>query len=65
MSTIHPNATVYLDNGERILAGTIVTTIGNGPTELVKASSLELKWGKIQTDEFLRVKGFENTEENC
>ncbi len=51
---------VYLDNGERILAGTIVTTIGNGPTELVKASSLELKWGKIQTDEFLRVKGFEN-----
>ena len=51
---------VYLDSGERILTDTIVTTVGNGPTELVKTLSLELKWGKIQTDEYLRVKDIDN-----
>ncbi len=49
-----------LGNGERIFTATLITTIGNGPTDLVKSLPLELKWGKIRTDEFLRVKGLEN-----
>lgn len=51
---------VFLDNEEQILTGTLVTTVGNGPTDLVKSLSLELKWGKIQTDQFLHVKGLKN-----
>ena len=57
--TAATNTSAILGNGERIFTATLITTIGNGPTELVKSLPLELKWGKIQTDKYLRVKGLE------
>ncbi len=47
---------VFLYSGKRIQTDTLVSTVGNGPTELVKSLPIELKWGKIQTDRHLRVK---------
>ncbi len=51
---------VFLDNGECIQTGTLVSTVGNGPTDLTKSLDLNLKWGKIQTDTHLRVNDTKN-----
>lgn len=49
--------TVELDDGTRIETRTLVTTVGNGPSDLVKSLPLELHRGRIQTDSTLRVQG--------
>ena len=43
-----------------IPARTIVTTIGNGPSEFVKNLPIELQRGKIPVESTLRVKGLNN-----
>lgn len=46
---------VELTNGRIINSSTIVATIGNGPHQLVEMLGLDLKWGRIQTDRYMRV----------
>lgn len=45
---------------QSIPARTIVTTIGNGPSEFVKNLPIELERGKIAVDANMRVKGLNN-----
>jgi len=51
---------VQLDDGSTIHTSTLVSTIGNGPSELAQALDIELIRGKIPTDRYLHVKGREN-----
>lgn len=51
---------VQLDDGSSVDTGTIVSTIGNGPGELVQALNIELIRGKIPTDRYLHVTGYNN-----
>src|SRR5262245_29313373 len=46
---------VELADGRLISTSTIVATIGNGPHPLVEALGLDMKWGRIKTDRFMRV----------
>lgn len=46
-----------LTDGRIIPTSTIVATIGNGPHVLVEALGLDMKWGRIKTDRFMRVPG--------
>ena len=48
---------VELTDGRIIPTSTIVATIGNGPHRLVEALGLDLQWGRIKTDRFMRVPG--------
>jgi NADH dehydrogenase len=48
-----------LTDGRVISTATIVATIGNGPHMLVEALGLDLKWGRIKTDRFMRVPGLD------
>ena len=48
-----------LTDGRVISTSTIVATIGNGPHMLVEALGLDLKWGRIKTDRFMRVPGLD------
>jgi NADH dehydrogenase len=50
---------VELTNGSVIPTRTIVATIGNGPHPLVEALGLDMHWGRIKTDRFMRVAGRE------
>ena len=50
---------VELTDGREIPTSTIVATIGNGPHSLVEALGLDLHWGRIKTDRFMRVPGFD------
>ena len=50
---------VELSDGREIPTSTIVATIGNGPHSLVEALGLDLHWGRIKTDRFMRVPGFD------
>lgn len=51
---------VVLGDGEKIDTATLVTTVGNGPTDFVKSLAIELSRGKIPTNAYLQVKGFSN-----
>ncbi len=55
---------VELDNGDRIQTATLVSTIGNGPSQLVlelqEKQGLKLERGKIVTQRSLQVSGREN-----
>ncbi|MEH6518909.1 MAG: FAD-dependent oxidoreductase [Halioglobus sp.] len=51
---------VFLDNGERIEASTLVTTVGNGPLPIIQRLGVDLVRGKIPTDAMLRVSGYNN-----
>lgn len=51
---------VQLDDGSAVEAGTIVSTIGNGPSELVRALDIELIRGKIPTNRYLNMAGHDN-----
>ena len=51
---------VQLDDGSIIDTGTIVSTVGNGPSDLVQALDIELIRGKIPTDRYLHVAGHDN-----
>jgi len=51
---------VTLGDGEVIETSTLVTTVGNGPGELVKSLPIELNRGKIPSNEFMQVQGYEN-----
>jgi len=53
-------SSVQFDNGTSIDAQTILSTIGNGPCELVKTLDIELVRGKIPTDRSLRVRSHDN-----
>lgn len=46
---------VELTDGRIIPTSTIVATIGNGPHRLVEALGLDMQWGRIKTDRFMRV----------
>ena len=49
-----------LSNGKIIETNTLISTIGSAASNLVKKSSLPLKYGRIVTNDFLQVKGFSN-----
>lgn len=51
---------VTLDNGERLPTATLVTTVGNGPTELVQQLPIELQYGRIPTNRCLQAKGLKD-----
>jgi NADH dehydrogenase len=51
---------VALTNGAILNASTVVATIGNGPHPLVQMLGLDLHWGRIVTDRFMRVPGQEH-----
>ena len=46
---------VELTDGRILPTSTIVATIGNGPHRLVETLGLDLHWGRIKTDRFMRV----------
>jgi NADH dehydrogenase len=48
---------VELNDGRIIPTSTIVATIGNGPHRLVETLGLDMHWGRIRTDRFMRVPG--------
>ena len=48
---------VELSDGRIIPTSTIVATIGNGPHPLVATLGLDMQWGRIKTDRFMRVPG--------
>ena len=50
---------VELTDGSVIPTRTIVATIGNGPNPLVASLGLDMHWGRIKTDRFMRVPGHE------
>jgi NADH:quinone reductase (non-electrogenic) len=50
---------VELTDGRIIPTSTIVATIGNGPHRLVEALGLDMHWGRIRTDRFMRVPGLD------
>jgi len=50
---------VELTDGSIIPTRTIVATIGNGPNPLVATLGLDMHWGRIKTDRFMRVPGHE------
>lgn len=51
---------VTLGDGEKIETSTLVTTIGNGPTDFVKSLPIELERGKIPTNSCLQVREYPN-----
>jgi NADH dehydrogenase len=51
---------VELTDGRVIPTSTIIATIGNGPHTLISTLGLDLQWGRIKTDRFLRVPGRDN-----
>ena len=51
---------VELTDDRIIQASTIVATIGNGPHPLVSLLGLDMQWGRIKTDRFMRVPGQDN-----
>ncbi|MGK2923685.1 MAG: FAD-dependent oxidoreductase [Methyloceanibacter sp.] len=51
---------VALTNGATLNASTVVATIGNGPHPLVEMLGLDLHWGRIVTDRFMRVQGHDH-----
>ena len=54
------STSVTTNHGEVIPTTTIITTIGNGPSEFVKSLGLELNRGKIPTNQYLQVEGFKH-----
>ena len=46
---------VELGDGSLIPTRTIVATIGNGPNRLVASLDLDMQWGRVKTDRFMRV----------
>lgn len=63
LNTSIQSATQYAvrcDDGRVIPAQTIVTTIGNAPSDFVLSLSLPLERGKIQVEPSLQVKGHDN-----
>ena len=51
---------VELDDGTKIGTNTLVTTVGSGPSDLVKQLPIELNRGRIATDGNLRVRGWDD-----
>ena len=50
---------IELTDDSIIPTRTIVATIGNGPNPLVESLGLDMHWGRIKTDRFMRVPGHE------
>ncbi|MGB2932649.1 MAG: FAD-dependent oxidoreductase [Methyloceanibacter sp.] len=48
---------IELTDNSIIPTRTIVATIGNGPNPLVESLGLDMHWGRIKTDRFMRVPG--------
>src|SRR6478736_6031263 len=46
---------VELADGSIIPTRTIVATIGNAPHRLVESLNLDMQWGRVKTDRFMRV----------
>ena len=51
---------ITTDTGITIKTSTIVTTVGNGPSPFIKSMNLPMYRGRIQTDSYLRVLGYDN-----
>lgn len=54
------NQSVYTNDGRSLDTRTIVTTIGNGPSDFVKSLPLKLERGRIAVSQELEVIGLEN-----
>ncbi|MEZ5574003.1 MAG: FAD-dependent oxidoreductase [Halioglobus sp.] len=54
------NQSVYTNDGRSLCTRTIVTTIGNGPSDFVKSLPLKLERGRIAVSRELEVIGMEN-----
>jgi NADH:ubiquinone reductase (H+-translocating) len=54
------SSAVELTDGSIIPTNTIVATIGNSPNPLVASLGLELHWGRVKTDRYMRVPGHKN-----
>jgi NADH dehydrogenase len=53
------SSAVELTDGSIVPTRTIVATIGNGPNPLVSTLGLDMHWGRIKVDRFMRVPGHE------
>ena len=51
---------IFLSNKKTILSHTVISTIGSTVSNIIKNSDLDLEYGKIVTDGFLRVRNKEN-----
>ncbi len=51
---------VFLNNKKKISTHTVISTIGSTVSKLIKDSNLELKYGKIITNSFLKVDNLDN-----
>ena len=49
-----------LNNGTRLATQNVICTIGNAPNPVLSGLEVEYERGKPLTDEYLRVKGYEN-----
>jgi len=59
-TTAATGTAVELTDGRIIPTSTIVATIGNGPHPIVSTLGLDLHWGRIKTDRFMRVPGLDS-----
>jgi NADH dehydrogenase len=48
---------IELTDGRVIPTSTTIATIGNGPHPLISTLGLDMQWGRIKTDRFMRVPG--------
>lgn len=53
-------STVELADGRMVETQTIVATIGTAPGKLVQSLGLDMQWGRIKVDGFMRVPGHDN-----
>jgi NADH dehydrogenase len=54
------NTAVELTDGTVIPTRTIVATIGNSPNPLIASLGLDMHWGRIKTDRYMRVPGHDH-----
>ncbi len=51
---------VFLSSNKSITTHTVISTIGSTVSDIIKNSKLRLEYGKIKTNSFLQVEGYEN-----
>lgn len=51
---------VFLSGNQEIDTHTVISTIGSTVSDIIKNSNLELEYGKIKTNNFLQIQGYEN-----
>lgn len=51
---------IKLDDDSRIRTSTLVTTVGNGPGDIIRSLGIALSRGKLPADPYLRISGQKN-----